>query len=417
MDLKRYAASLVDQRLSARCPMFIIRRATADDVPTLLKLAKMVHFINLPADKEILDDKAVWSRQCFMLAAEADDHRKSAKPSRRTGQAAGDGPGLSEPLRSLSGRSPLFMFVLEEAPDADGPGGGVIGTCQIVSQMGGPGQPNVSLQLARREMFSQSLQTGVTHTTARMHLDETGPTEIGGLILQPSFRSHRQKLGRFLSLIRFHFMGLHRAMFSQRVLAEMMGEITIDGFSPFWEHCTRCFINLTYDEADRFCQTSKEFILTLFPREEIYLSLLPPEARRVVGQVGPETVPAKRMLEKLGFRSHNRVDPFDGGPHLEAMLDEISIVRDTERAPLAPPAADASKLKRFGMVSVLSDDGEFFAVQSAFDLDRKGRLVVPREFMAALRAEPGDEAGFTPTDRPEPRPIRGGAGNRPTSKR
>ena len=30
--------------------MFLIRQATIDDGPALLKLAKLVHFINLPAD-------------------------------------------------------------------------------------------------------------------------------------------------------------------------------------------------------------------------------------------------------------------------------------------------------------------------------------------------------------------------------
>ena len=42
--------------------MFLIRPATLEDAPTLLKLAKMVHFINLPADPEIIHTKIVRSR-------------------------------------------------------------------------------------------------------------------------------------------------------------------------------------------------------------------------------------------------------------------------------------------------------------------------------------------------------------------
>ena len=49
--------------------MFVMRRATTEDVSTLLKLAKMVHFINLPADKDIIADKASWSAECFAKAA------------------------------------------------------------------------------------------------------------------------------------------------------------------------------------------------------------------------------------------------------------------------------------------------------------------------------------------------------------
>lgn len=369
--------------------MFLIRRAKVEDIPSLLKLAKMVHFINLPPDHEIISEKVAWSRNCFMMAADEEvgtAARKSASVREHDPREHG---ALAAGIRNIVGQSPLFMFVLEELETQ-----GVIGTSQIISRFGGPGQPNVSLQLERRELFSHSLQMGVTHTVARLHLDETGPTEIGGLILQPSFRGHRQKLGRLLAIVRFHFMGLHRDHFSDRVLAEMLGPITIDGYNPFWEHCTRCFINLTYDQADRFCQQSKEFILTLFPREDIYLTLISPDARAVVGTVGPETVPARRMLEKLGFKYHHRVDPFDGGPHLEAQLDDVELVRNTRRIRLGEPGAGA--LSQFGIISTLDADGEFRAVQADFAIDRQGRLIVSKAVAEVLAANVGCECGLTP---------------------
>ena len=49
----------------------MIRRAKVDDATTLLKLAKMVHFINLPPDKEIITQKIVHSRNCFLKLANA----------------------------------------------------------------------------------------------------------------------------------------------------------------------------------------------------------------------------------------------------------------------------------------------------------------------------------------------------------
>ncbi|MCA3005844.1 MAG: arginine N-succinyltransferase [Planctomycetaceae bacterium] len=381
--------------------MFVIRRAKPDDVSTLLKLARMVHFINLPPDKEIIDSKINWSRNCFLMAADADLHETRAMAQKHR-QRPHHGE-LSTGLKDLAGRSPLFMFVMEELETQ-----GVVGTCQVISKMGGPGAPNVSLQLSRKEMFSQSLAMGVTHTVAKIHLDESSPTEIGGLILQPSFRGHRLKLGRFLAQVRFHFIGLHRELFSDRVLAEMMGPITVDGHNPFWDFCTRCFINLTYDEADRFCQQTKEFLLSLFPREEIYLTLLAPEARSVVGQVGPETVPAKRMLEQLGFRYFNRIDPFDGGPHLECATDEISLVKATDRSTLGSPvkAEETGVLDKHGIVSVLKDDGDFRAVETDYGVDAKGRIVLERSVMAALEGEAGSECGFTPLSRPETWPMR-----------
>jgi arginine N-succinyltransferase len=412
--------------------VFLIRRAKADDVPTLLKLARMVHFINLPPSREIIDAKASWSRQCFLMCADAEPaarEKRSAKargPARGTsavtpaaqstgspsGSATGRGAGamssrsdatpgaLAQGLRALTGQSPLFMFVMEQLDHS----GGVIGTSQIISRMGGVGAPNVALQLGRKEMFSESLQIGVTHTIATMHLDETGPTEIGGLILQPSFRGHRAKLGRFLAYVRFHFMGLHPEMFSQRVLAEMMGPISPDGHSPFWEHFARRFINMSYEDADAFCQTSKEFILKLFPHEPIYLTLIDPEARAVVGQVGEETVPAKRMLEKLGFRYHQRIDPFDGGPHLEAQTRDIELVRATRRAVFGSPVESGAALAQHGIVSTLDADGEFRAAETRFALDRQGRLVLPRDAFNAMSLEPGMPAGWTPLEAPPEHP-------------
>lgn len=383
--------------------MFVMRHARTEDVSTLLKLAKMVHFINLPADRDIIADKATWSRQSFLKAAQQSpltgfgrrkDKRSAGDAGRdhRPGDR-GAGPlhvGEDTGLAAAVSRSDTFMFVLEDLESK-----GVLGTSQIIAQMGGPGRPNVSLRLSRKEMFSRSLQIGATHMVARLHLDETGPTEIGGLILQPSYRGHKARLGRFLSLVRFHFIGLNRAMFSDRVIAEMMAPITPDGRNTLWEYLGRRFINLTYAEADGFCQYSKEFITALFPREDIYLSLLPPEARAVVAQVGPETVPARRMLEKLGFEYRDLIDPFDGGPTLEARTDDISLVRDTSILPLASPISDDDATAHAAMVSTLDADGEFRAVQTRGVID-DGELRIEAPALAALGLEPGAKVGYTP---------------------
>lgn len=365
--------------------MFLIRRAKAEDVPTLLKLAKLVHFINLPADKDLIAEKVQWSRECFLEVA------TRLRPDGSLAPAAPPEPSrLTEPggLASLTGRSRIFMFVLEDTDS-----GGVLGTSQIITSMGGPGHPNLSFELLRKQMFSTSLQMGTTHTVARLKLDESGPTEIGGLILQPSYRGHKARLGRFVSLIRFHFMGLYRAMVADRVLAEMMGPITPDGQNTLWEYLGRRFINLSYTEADRFCQHSKEFMLSLLPREEIYLTLLPPEARAIIAQVGPETQPAKRMLEKLGFEYRNCVDPFDGGPNLEAATDNIVTVKQTRRLRVGEALASGGGLP--AMLSTLDEDGEFVAVQAESALD--GDVVrLPREAMSALQLRRGGTVGFTP---------------------
>lgn len=364
--------------------MHTIRRAKIEDADTLLKLAKMVHFINLPPDRDIIVEKILRSRDCFKHVARGEPLQDVPKSRGNNNSSGGGGAGLKKTLSE----SELFVFVLEDSET-----GSLLGSSQLVSSMGGPGNPNVGFKVSERRFFSESLHMGMTHTVATLHLDESSPTEIGGLILQPAYRAHKARLGRLLSFVRFHFMGVHRELFADHVLAEMMAPISDAGDNTFWDAFGRRFINLSYDEADRFCQYSREFMFTLLPREDIYLSLLPPKARQGVGQVGKDTVPARKMLEKLGFTYQGVIDPFDGGPHLQAITDDIPLVRSTEQIKLGK-AAPASACKGMAIVSTLDNEGEYVALQSPFV--RKGNtLCLPKDAMAALHAGEGDEVACT----------------------
>ena len=360
--------------------MHIIRRAKIEDVDTLLKLARMVHFINLPPDREIITEKILRSRDCFKHVA------RGLPPLKNIPHA--DRPmGLKKTLSE----SELFMFVLEDTET-----GAVLGSSQLVSSMGGPGNPNVGFKITERRFFSESLHTGMTHTVATLHLDESSPTEIGGLILQPAYRAHKARLGRLLSFVRFHFMGLNRQHFADHVLAEMMAPISDSGDNQFWDALGRRFINLSYDEADRFCQYSREFMFAMLPREDIYLTLLPPKARQGVGQVGKDTVPARKMLEKLGFRYRGVIDPFDGGPHLQAVTDDIPLVRTTRSATVGK-AAPASVCKGLAILSVLDGEGEYTAIQTPFTMRGEG-VGIPKDALKLLGASEGDEVALTVID-------------------
>lgn len=339
--------------------MFVIRQATLDDVPTLLKLAKMVHFINLPADKDIITAKIVRSRLSF------------------TGQAPSE-------------REREFMFVLEDVES-----GAVVGTSAVLSCISWPGRPHTYFQVRKRHLFSEDLQSGVVHITLELGTDESGPSEMGGLILAPGYRGHKERLGSLLSQIRFHYMGLHREWFSERVIAELMGALTPDSRTLLWEYLGRRFINLEYAEADRFCQHSKEFITSLMPRGEIWTCLLPAEARSLIGKVGDETRPARVMLEAQGFRYENHVDPFDGGPYVTASRDEIPLVRATCTATLGDPvAASDDRYDGEGYVSYESESG-FRALRSRIWL-HGDHVSIPAEAAGLLGAQPGETIGVTP---------------------
>jgi arginine N-succinyltransferase len=357
--------------------MFFLRESQLGDLDTLLKLARMVHFINLPADRDILSEKIDRSRACFLAAATGE--------APEVGSAA-DGSAVKG--------SPLYMFSL-----VDSESGTCHGTSMIIARMGSPGNPNLSFEVSTKHFFSKDLGQGTSHLVLRLHLDETGPSEIGGLILAPSMRRHAERLGKQLSLVRFNFMGMRPDLVSERVIAELMPPLTADGRSVFWEALGRRFINLSYIEADMFCQHSREFMVNLLPREEIYATLLPPEARQVIGQVGPDTKPARKMLEDIGFEFKNKVDPFDGGPHIEARVKDISLVRATE-AGIYAGACASSQAKKRGFVSVLHEDGQFRAAYTGFgETESGGRAIrVPREVAEVLMLEAGMPVGVTESD-------------------
>ncbi len=338
--------------------MYVIRQARPDDASILLKLAQMVHFINLPADPEIIGDKIRRSQMSFEGS-------------------------MTELTRAV------YMFAIE-----DDTTGNLLGTSQIIPQIGTPEAPNTYFKVRSRTMYADDLQQGMTHTTLQLGSIDDGPTEVGGLILAPSYRGHPAKLGRTLSLIRFHYIGLHRERFRDDLLAEMMARLTPEGTNAFWEHLGRRFINLTYTEADRLSSRSKAFILKLMPTEEIYVTILPPEARMLIGKVGKDTEPAKAMLERMGFKYEDHIDPFDGGPHLHARTSDVSIVRETKRIKLGA-ACTRSRAKGEALVSFEGEDG-FRAVATGVMLSGDGKTVrLPRDEMKAIGAAPGERVGFT----------------------
>ncbi len=352
--------------------MFVIRQTRIDDLPILLKLARMVHFINLPADKDIITGKIERSEQSF-------------------------GGKIGNPTQGL------YMFAIE-----DDETGNLLGTSQIIAKMGTPESPNTYFEVGTREFYADDLRQGCRHTTLKLGAERDGGSEVGGLILQPSFRGHPSRLGKSLSLIRFHYIGLHRERFADELIAEMMAPLTHEGTNALWEYLGRRFINLTYDEADRLSTKSKAFILDLMPREEIYVSLLPPEARIIIGQVGKDTEPAKAMLEKMGFEYRNHIDPFDGGPHLHARTGDVTVIRDTRRVTLKG-ACGKGQAGGEALVSFESESG-FRALRTELALSGgSGDILLPKPVMAALQAEPGATVGLTLLAHPNRGTKRGGS--------
>ena len=336
--------------------MFYVRPAQAEDTPDLLRLARTMHSGNLPADSIALQDRIEYSRECFAGCAPHGEH--------------------------------IYMFVL-----VDGASNRVAGTSSLVTGKGTVENPRLFLRVKRREHYSDDLQTGQLQVTLQLGRDHSGPTELGGLVLGAPWRGLPQRLGSFLSKVRFAYIGMHPDRFDRRLIGEIMGDLTADGRTMLWDHLGRRFINLSYTEADAFSRTSKEFITSLFPQGEIHVSLLPAEARRLIGRVAPDARAAMRMLERQGFKHCDEVDPFDGGPYVEAERDEIPLVRMTESKCLADSVPEIDPTSCIVMTDV--DGAGMLAVQD--DTCRNGSTVsVSAAAMELLGVSIGDNVTVTP---------------------
>ncbi|MEJ7598814.1 MAG: arginine N-succinyltransferase [Kofleriaceae bacterium] len=216
-----------------------------------------------------------------------------------------------------------FLFVLEDLAKKR-----IIGTSIIYAQHGTKRAPHIFFRVENDERYSVTLDVHKIHQTLRIGYNYAGPTEIGGLILLPEYRRNTEALGKALSYVRFVFIRMHRELFRDSVLSELLPPLEADGASKLWEALGRKFTGLTYQEADLISKDNKEFIHALFPDDPIHTELLPDDVRALIGQVGPETKGVEAMLRRIGFDYAGQIDPFDGGPHFCARTDDVSIVKN-----------------------------------------------------------------------------------------
>src|ERR1700722_16715926 len=153
--------------------MFILREARMDDQCRLLELARQLDSINLPTESEEMADALERSRQSF--AGTIKDRAEAA-----------------------------YMFCAELAGTDR-----LVGASMIIAKRGTSQLPHFSLDLINEERYSQALQKTFQYTSLKLRQSVDGPSEVGGLIVDPSFRGHHQRVGRQISWVRFLYMGTH----------------------------------------------------------------------------------------------------------------------------------------------------------------------------------------------------------------
>lgn len=330
---------------------YFIRDARSSDIDDVFKLSAFLNTVNLPNNRDELERVIGVSERSFSMI--------ESDPTKR-----------------------CFLFVLVEK------GGRVIGTSQIFAKHGTLASPHIFFHVDYDERYSETLKKYFRHRTLRISQSYDGPTEIGSLVLDQSFRNVPEKLGQNLSYVRFLFMSMMPECFSHRVLAELLPPLGPNFESALWDAVGRHFTGLEYYEADIISRNNKEFIKMLFPSGEIHVSLLPEAAQEVIGQVGRNSKGAAHLLSKIGFCYSHRVDPFDGGPHFEAQMQEISLVKNAHHLHASTHNSAPSSLGDFGLCGHFDQtraSGErFLACASSFVVDGN-HLIVPEETLEALR--------------------------------
>lgn len=333
---------------------FVVRPVQTDDIKQLVDLAKQFGLLNLPGDKKVIAQKIERSVASF----------------------AGE----------LSKEKSEYLFVLEDVEEQF-----IAGSSLILAKHGSSEVPHNYFKILRKELFSQDLGVGFIHQVLRFQTDEDGPTEVGGLLVDRDYRRRPEKLGKQISLSRFNYIGIYPERFEKRILCELTPPLTEEGRSEFWEALGRRFTGLPYQEADLLSQSHKEFIDSLFPQEDIYMCLLDAKARTVIGRVGDQTRPAQHLLESIGFKYLEEVDPFDGGPHYGCETQEILPIKHGRKCKLVD-FKDAA-FKQQGLLGTCDSDYRCSFV--SYDL-RESEIAIPAKSRALMGIEIGQELFLSP---------------------
>jgi len=340
---------------------FEIRALLPGDEDQLHRVAKHLNSVNLPNDKQRIEEIVELSYRSF-----------------------------SGTLKSKGERE--YVFVLDDLEKKQ-----IVGTSMILAQLGRKGAPYIYLDVLDEEKFSATIDKHFHHTLLRIGYSYDGPTEIGGLVMDPAYRTSTERLGTMISYVRFLYMGAHRELFKDEVVAELLPPLEADGTSHLWEALGRKFTDMSYADADVLSKRNKEFIKGLFPEGVIFASLLSQEAQSVIGKVGAQTKGVEKLLRRIGFRYAHRVDPFDGGPHFSAGMEEITPVTQTVRTTKWTPLAHGTAHAKRGLVAVEYDVPPFFrAVTAEVTTDKHGAVEIGEDAITHLELRSGREVIVTP---------------------
>ena len=127
------------------------------------------------------------------------------------------------------------------------------------------------------------------------------------------------------------------------------------------------------------------------PRFPVYLELLPEQAVSVLGKPHDEAAPAKRLLEKEGFKYNGTIDIFDAGPVMECRREDIASMRNSRRVELLSLSGELAEEEADALCVVSNCTlANYRLTLAAVKLPEGGGIVLPPSAANLIEVEPGD---------------------------
>ncbi|MEL6472474.1 MAG: arginine N-succinyltransferase [Pseudomonadota bacterium] len=334
---------------------FLMRPSCAGDFDAMMDLAELSGpgFTSLPVNDDLIRSRLEKSEKAF----------------------AGD---LEQPEYGK------YLMVMEDHHSGD-----VVG-CSAVKAGVGIDYPFFNYRIITLAQASLAADRRFDMDALVLTNEFVGYTEVGTLFLKPEARGGGA--GRLAAQSRYMLMAAAPNRFGDNVLAELRGVVDGNGDTPFWDCLGKHFFRMTFPEADYLSAVSdNQFILDLMPKYPIYIDLLPPEAREVIGRCHSDGVGAMKLLEWEGFRFEKTVDIFDGGPLVAAPRAQIRTIRESRTVTLeaGDVAGDGA-----GVDALVSSDRlpDFRATHARGHVGADETFVVAPETFDRLAIKPGDGA-------------------------
>ncbi|KJS36391.1 MAG: arginine N-succinyltransferase [Hyphomonas sp. BRH_c22] len=335
---------------------YVMRPSRLEDFDALMELARQSGpgFTSLPVDELILHERLEKSERAFK--------------------------GLQKRLEYGK-----YLLMMEDLRTGE-----VVG-CSAVKAGTGIDQPFFNYRVITLAQASHAAGNKRFDMDALILTNEyVGYTEVGTLFLKPDHRGGGA--GRLAAQSRYLLMAAAPERFSENVLAELRGVVDDTGRSPFWECLGRHFFRMDFTEADRLSATTdNQFILDLMPKYPIYVDLLPPEAREVIGRCHSEGVGAYKLLQWEGFQFDRTVDIFDGGPLVAAQRRHIRTIQESRLVTVSPGNVESDTAGRQGIVSSNSLP-DFRVSLATMKVDADNVATMSPAIIEALQLKPGAKA-------------------------